>query len=89
MGAARESANIWSAVTSRYTNGGWQGWRLLNKRFWRSPYLIQDSFLTYWHRLFTCRLFGHIKLQNVSDPGEPPHMFCFRCYRYSGDEESK
>jgi hypothetical protein len=82
MSAAREGKNVWWYLFGFWSNGKWRGRDLFTRRFWRhKEYILQDSFLTHWNRAVGCRVSGHAPLVNVSDPGEPHRMFCFKCYR--------
>jgi hypothetical protein len=77
MGCFRESFNIWTCLYKRYPYGGWQIKRLFKKRFWTNRYVWHDSFGKYFNRFFRCAIFGHGKVQDISDPGKEMH--CFNC----------
>jgi len=79
MGASRESANIWKCLVNECC--------LLHikkniKKCIQSPHFWQDSIFTYWNRWIGCRIFGHRKIQDVSDDTSNKEMFCFNCYRH-------
>jgi len=79
MGACREGADIWFAISHRYPgNKEWMGWRLFTHRFWRNPYVWHDSFGKYLHRLYC----NHPHTRNVADPGQPFDEYCFTCERH-------
>ena len=77
MGACRESSDIWFLLKRKNLRG-----KLFKKRFWTNEYIWHDSFGKYFNRLIGCLLFGHRKVQNVSDylPKEK-EMHCFNCER--------
>lgn len=80
MGCSRENFNIWRLLFSRsIIDRKWRWKEIFSLRFWKNSYVWHDSFGAYFNRFIRCPLFGHGKLQNVSDPGEPKIMYCFRC----------
>ena len=42
---------------------------------------LHDSFGRYWNQWIVCKIKGHGHVQNVSDPGEPKRIYCFKCER--------
>lgn len=81
MGACRETADIWTYLTTR-TYGHWWGWQLIKStRVWRSPYLWHDTFGKRWYRWLVCPWFGHGKIEQVEnmacDGRDKWH--CFKC----------
>lgn len=87
MGAAREGKNIWRYLFSKSPNGEWNGSYMLNRRFWVAyTYIMQDSVWTYLHRGFTCKVFGHSNVRDISDDSNIKEYFCFRCYRHVNQE---
>ena len=79
MGDSRENADIWFSLSGKYPNGDWMGWRIFKRSFRCNPYFIHDSFGKYWSNWAGCRLFGHRRVLNIADPGEPKQMHCFNC----------
>ena len=80
MGTCRENADVFYYLFKRYPSGRWMGRKLLTKHFWKSPYLWQDSFWTYFNRLIGCRL-GHGNIQEIDKDNGKIGKFCFNCYR--------
>ena len=81
MPAMREGFDIWICFSVKNKNRKRTAKRLLTKRFWKSKYVWHDSFGKYFNRLIGCRLFGHRKVKNASNPGEWKQLHCFNCER--------
>ena len=82
MGTGRETASIWWYLFGKFPSGRWRGYRLFQRRFWKHPYLLHDSFGKYWNRLIGCRLFGHRHMRNIADHGKELDQYCFNCERH-------
>ena len=81
MGTSRETNNIWFYLKKRW-------WKQFFEAF-KGPYFWHDSFGQYINRWILCPLLGHRKVHNVSDPGEPPKMYCFNCERIIKKEKNE
>jgi hypothetical protein len=87
MGNCRDTKNIWWYLFGRYSfyQTRWKRWRghtLFTKEFWtgyNKRYIFHDSFGQFWNRIFVCPIFGHKKIQDISDPNEPMELHCFKC----------
>jgi len=86
MGACRETFSIWFHIKKviKPTFKTWGRWKcfkdLLNLRI--ESYFWHDSFGRYINRWLLCPLFGHRKVQWLSDGScsdERPMNYCFNC----------
>lgn len=75
MGASRQGADVWFYLFNR---GGAVGIKhFFRYRLWRNRFFFHDSFGKYFNRLYC----SHGDAKDVSDPGEPRRIHCFRCER--------
>ena len=83
MGACRETKNIWWYLFGfNHTDGKWRGRDLFKRKWWKRwkhNYIWHDSVGKYFNRAFMCPLFGHGHVKDISDPGEPKRLHCFKC----------
>jgi hypothetical protein len=75
MGSCRQSADVWFYLFNRY--GAVTIKTFFRDRLWRSPHFFHDSIGKYFNRIYCL----HRNQKDVSDPGESPRIYCFRCER--------
>lgn len=81
MSACRENASIWFSLKGLFIGEPWRWKRLFCSPFWRSGYILHDSFGRYLNRWLLCRTLGHRYVKNIADPNETLHLHCFNCER--------
>jgi len=75
MSCSRRNASLWFWL--RIERKSKYGGRSI-KELVTDPYFWYDSFGKYLGRIW-CKVFGHKKIQNVANVGEPTQLYCFNC----------